>query len=163
MNAILDASSAINLVNGGVLTTVLRIRDCEFAVGPQVLEECHDQQGELADAVERGQLTVLDDDVISGSAFAALLVEHQLGLGETECLAFAQLDSELAFCSDDKRARAVARTVLGESRVIGSIYLLKECVRQRLLSGTEANGAYAEMRAQGGFLPSLPSDYFDTI
>jgi len=148
-------------VNGRVLSTALRVPGRSFKIGPQTLGECEQQRTELTESIAAGHLVVSDDSSLLSSTFAQLLTDHNLGMGETECLAFCLGDSEMAFCSDDKRARGVARLLFGEIRVTGTISLLRECVRCGTLSSTDAKNSYEEMRACGGFLPTLPESYFE--
>jgi predicted nucleic acid-binding protein len=63
-------------------------------------------------------------------------------------------------CTDDKKARTVAKSIVGADRVIGSIGLLKQAVTCGLLSPDEAYMAYKKMVAAGGFLPEIQLDYF---
>jgi len=161
LRIILDASSAINLVHGEVLGAVLRLPGYTFCIGPQVLEECEGEAEELRAAVAQGRLTQLDDSQLSGSSFVELLEEYGLGLGETECLAFALRDQRLSFSSDDRKARATGKAILGGARVLGTLFLLRECVQHHLLTSEAARTAYDQMIERGGFLPDLPTDYFD--
>ncbi len=160
MNTIIDASSLINLVNGTMLDTVLRLHSRRFWIGPFVLGECGRQtpeiEGELA-----GRLNVLDEESLSGTLFLDMLAEHGLGLGETECLAFA-LNGDHAVCTDDAKARAMCTAKLGAARVLGTARLLQECVERTLATPEEAVAAYELMRARGGFLPALTFTYFAT-
>jgi len=49
----------------------------------------------------------------------------------------------------------VIARVLGESRLTGSIGLLREAVKAGLLTQAEAFAAYRLMRERGGFLPAV--------
>ena len=92
--------------------------------------------------------------------FVRLLAEFSLGLGETECLAFALIGSSESICCDDGKARQVCAAKLGSLRVLGTARLLQECVQAGLLSRDEAVAAYELMRAKGGFLPVLTEAFF---
>ena len=137
---------------------VLELPQYRFGVGPQVLAECG------TDAVVIGshfglRLEELADDELPASLFFDLLERYRLGAGETECLAFA-IANNGNVCSDDRKAREMAAHALGPERVLGSARLLRDAVAAELLNVEQAKRAYEKMKAFGGFLPSLPADYF---
>ncbi len=143
MIRILDASTLLNLANGEVLSKVLRLPGTSFQVS----------------GVEAGRLALVDDKLISVSRFLRAKAEWQLDNGETECiLAAAEVGCSVA--CDDKAARKVIARVLGESRVTGSIGLLREAVQAGLLTQAEAFAAYQLMRQRGGFLPAVAQAEF---
>lgn len=160
MNIVLDACAIINLVNGSVFDTVLKLREHEFFVGSLVSGECGELTSTvLQPAIQTGRLTVIDDDECSASNFLALLQQYGLGDGETESLTFSQSLGYM-ICTDDKRARVVSAEVLGNDRVIGSLGLLKQAVQQQLLTASEAFRAYQNMKSGGGFLPEIDMSFF---
>ena len=120
----IDACSLINLRKGGVLDVVLKLEDHEFSVEGFVDEE---SGSFLQPYYEQGLLTKLSDEKVPSSAFSALLSHYDLGFGETECIAFEAMD-DICVCSDDLKARKAARSELGDGRVIGTLFLLRECV-----------------------------------
>jgi len=139
----------------GVLDKVFALPDHEFFVGSFVKEEC----GPFLDVyLQQGLLKQLPDDRLSLSNFTTLLSRYDLGYGETECIAFG-ISEAISLCSDDAKARKAAQIELGPSRIVGSLYLLRECVRSGLLTEAEAVLAYEQMRARGAFLPDLPAGY----
>ena len=81
----------------------------------------------------------------------SLLDRYDLGYGETERIAFC-ISEGLSFCLDEGRARKSAEGELGASRV-GTLYLLRECVRSSLLTKAEAKLAYEQMKVPGGVPP----------
>jgi predicted nucleic acid-binding protein len=153
----IDACSLINLHKGDVLEIVLRLPTHEFFVGVFVQEECGPF---LKPFLESGLLEELPDQRMSAAAFSEILARYDLGFGETECIVFAAQDG-IAVCSDDAKARRSAQTELGEGRVTGTLFLLKECVKDGALTSHGALVAYEQMRARGAFLPDLPDGYFD--
>jgi predicted nucleic acid-binding protein len=159
LKTIIDASSLINVINGGVLLIVLRLPARQFYVGQMVLAECGRQETDIQQALTGG-LQLLDEESLSGKLFLELLAEHGLGLGETECLAFALSGSE-SICCDDRRARGVCAAKLGSARVLGTARLLRECVEAGLITADAAVASYESMRAKGGFLPELSRGFFD--
>ena len=162
MNVILDASSTINLDNGGVLQTVLKLASCGYAffVGPIVRQECGDLSAFLDTQVTAGSLVYMADDSTSPADFSSILNRYELGLGESECIAFAHQHG-LIVCTDDGAARRASTQHLGASRVVGSLKLLRECVCHGLLVAEGAVSAYEQMKSCGAYLPSMPNDYFD--
>jgi len=159
LKSVLDASTLINLSNGRVLGVVLRLPDCTFSVGPQVIGECINQAGDISWAFTNG-LARLDDDAIPATLFLSILDQFGLGLGETECLAFA-LHAEYTVCTDDRKARDASTQMLGCQRVNGTMGLLRMCVEHRVLTPAEAMAAYELMKSKGGFLPPVAMIYFE--
>jgi predicted nucleic acid-binding protein len=155
---ILDASSVINLINGGVLAAILDLPNHKFAIGPQVMLECAGDQDFIR--MHMGNtLSEMSDEQIPASLFFALLEEHGLGLGETECLVLA-IEHNGSVCTDDRKARKMCAAALGRERVLGTVRLLRESVAADILSADDAIVAYETMRSNGAFLPEIPQDYF---
>lgn len=153
----IDACSLINLYKGGVLDVVLSLEDHEFFVDGFVDQESGTF---LKPYYDEGLLTKLSDDRVPSSAFSTILSRYDLGYGETECIVFAAIDNT-AVCSDDLKARKAAKSELGDARVIGTLFLLRECVKCGVLTRDAARGAYELMRTKGAFFPDLEDDYFD--
>ena len=160
MKIILDACSAINLECGEVLSIVLDVPGYEFFIGPEVLSECG-KDSQVYQMIESGKLVALPDDELLLSRLQALIEELDLGIGETECIMFADLDAKLHICSDDRKARRVASQRLGADRVIGSLALLKRCVAMASLTKEQALQSVNLMKSKGAFLPELADDFFD--
>jgi predicted nucleic acid-binding protein len=159
LKIIFDASSIINLINGDAIDSVLALPDSSFFIGPLVLEECKQQQELINALIREGSIELLDDTSMSASVFSALQQRYDLGVGETECLAFA-IDEQLTVACDDHKAREMISGRLTSLRVIGSISLLSKCVQQGLISPEDAETKYRRMKARGGFLPNLQLGYF---
>jgi len=152
-----DSCTLIILDKGGVLEKVFALGGHEFFVGSFVKDEC----GTLLDSyLQQGILKRLPDERLSLHDFVDLLGRYDLGYGETECIAFC-ISEGLSLCSDDARARKAAEIELGASRVVGTLYLLRECVRSNLLTKAEAVLAYEQMKVRGAFLPDWPEGYLD--
>jgi predicted nucleic acid-binding protein len=160
LKVIFDASSIINLTKANALGIVLQLRGYTFHVGPQAEGECGADEPELNAALAAGSIARADDGDLPANSFADLLSFYDLGDGETECLAFADADVEFVICCDDGAARRAASGRHGQDRVIGSLHLLRECVRQGLMTAEGARLTYELMRNKGGFLPCLADDYF---
>jgi predicted nucleic acid-binding protein len=162
LNIIIDASSSINLHRSGMLEVVLGLTSFAFVfhMGYIVMGECGDLREVLEAWVSSGMLVMLPDNALDPEEFADVLNLYGLGLGETECMALAK-QQDLCVCTDDKAARRAAAKHLGEERVLGSLRLIRECVRYRLLSAQQAHAAYETMKDQGAFLPPVSASYFD--
>ena len=101
----------------------------------------------------------LSDEKGSLLAFPPSCLATTWGSAETECIVFAAMDN-ICVCSDDLKARKAAKSELGDGRVIGTLFLLRECVQCGVLTPDAARGAYELMRTKGAFLPDLRDDYF---
>ncbi len=162
MKIIFDASSVINLLNAQILETVLKVNSHTFSLGPQVKAECGPDEPKLDELIEAGLLSLADDSELPANSFVELLTLYDLGDGETECLVFANHDATFVICSDDGSARIAASQRFGPERIVGSLFLLRECVRHRLIDQDQARTVYELMKYQGGFLPEVDDDYFGT-
>lgn len=162
MKSILDACTITFLTNGNLLDIVLRIEGRTWYVGQIVFEECRYKGKiipELEQAVNDGRITLLDDSTINAADFLNLLETHGLGDGETECLIHA-LSSDYVVCTDDKKARRVCASLLGQNRVVGTLTLIREAVESNLISSEGAMLAYQLMKSKGAFLPDVSADFF---
>ena len=154
MIRILDASTLLNLANGEVLATVLRLPSTTFQVSSVVRDESRTIALAINAAVAAGRLALVDDKLISVAQFLRAKTEWQLDNGETECILAAMAIGCSVAC-DDKAARKVIAKVLGSDRLSGSIGLLREAVKTGLLVQADAYTAYRLMRERGGFLPEI--------
>lgn len=160
VNYVIDASSIINLRNVGALGTVCRLTRAEIWISPIVFGECEVScAAEIMALHARGAIHLIDEALIPSETFLDLLAEHGLGAGETESIAVSK-ELGHSLCCDDKQARQLGASVLGKSRVVGSLRLLQFCVVEALLSCTDAFSQFSGMKAAGGFLPSLPESFF---
>jgi predicted nucleic acid-binding protein len=156
---VLDASTLINLANGGVLDTILRLPGFEYHVSTVVRRESKTVADAIDAAVAEGRLGLVDDAIIPLADFVAAKQEFDLDDGETECLIAARVLEAIVAC-DDAAGRNAVRETLGVPRLKGSIGLLKMAVEEGLLGAEQASAAYALMRARGGYLLALAADYF---
>lgn len=108
--------------------------------------------------MDNGQIALIDDSEVSGSRFLEI-VSYSLGEGEAECIANCE-HFGFVFATDDRRARQVGKSILGEDRIIGSLGLLRLAVEQHLITASTAVGHVEEMRATGGFVPSVTEEFF---
>jgi predicted nucleic acid-binding protein len=160
VDLITDASSIINLANAAALDIVTALPDVVICVSPLVVGECEPTcAAELLAHQEQGTIRFVDPDEISSERFLALLDEHELGEGETECLALL-LDGGYVFCCDDGKARTTGIALTDEGQVVGSIRLLKWAVEAGLCTPEQAFEYYQRMKDAGGFLPDVPLKWF---
>lgn len=160
MIVLLDASTIINLVNGGVFDAILSIEGVEFQIGSLVKDEASSAAEVVELELAKGSLTLADEGLISYSAFLVAKNDMGLGDGETECILIASAIQSQMAC-DDGRARKAAIKQLGhESLVTGSLGLMQRACSQGLISPKAAQMAYEEMRKLGGYLPHIDADFF---
>ena len=152
MIVILDASTLINLVNGEVLAEILSIPGATFQMSVAVRTESKSIAAAIDAAVAEGRLGLVDDSLISASAFREAKRLMQLGDGETECI-LAAASMCCAIGCDDRAARKRAKQMLGAGKVMGSIGLLRMAIDVGLLSSEAAFASYGLMLARGGYLP----------
>lgn len=161
MNRIFDSSSLINLANGSLLDAILSIPGLKAQIGPQVRDECASIAPLLNAMIGVGRIEVLDDDDLPASLFFQLRDTYGLGPGETECLAFASVGSQVV-CCDDRAARSMIATEIGNKRVTGSLGLLIQAIHFGMIDLVEAFAKYEKMRLCGGFLPAWTLEQFQT-
>jgi predicted nucleic acid-binding protein len=162
VDLITDASSIINLANAAALDIVTAFTDLTICVSPLVVGECGPTcAAELLAYKDKGAIRFVDAEEISSELFLSLLDEHDLGEGETECLALL-LSGGYIFCCDDGKARKVGIALTSEDRVVGSIRLLKWAVEAGLCTGEQAFEYYQRMKDAGGFLPDVPHEWFQS-
>jgi predicted nucleic acid-binding protein len=160
MNVVLDACTIINLINGEVLQKVSQLPGYVLYVGDNLLEqEILDQAQKLYIEllVSSNQIIVLQSN-ISLAEFISLKSKYDLGDGETECLALCK-NNNYAIASDDLKARKCSAKELTEQNVIGSLFLMRESVRNHLLSCEDAKTAFSMIMSKGGHLPKVDENY----
>ena len=162
MNLIVDSCSTINLHNGRMLEKVLDLTSSGFVfhMGTIVRGECGDLATYLDQEASKGRLTVLPAKMITPTRFADILYRYELGLGETECIVHAE-QRTLVVCTDDMAARNATKIHLGETRVLGSLRLIRECVCFGIITSQQAYIGYELMKTRGAFLPDVSASYFD--
>jgi predicted nucleic acid-binding protein len=159
VTVILDASTLINLVNGGVLSQVLSLPGQAFQVSSVVRGESRSIARAIDSAVASQAISLVNDSLITASEYAIAKIEMNLGDGETECILAAQKTGAVV-ATDDRAARIKAGERLGAQNVSGSIGLLKMAVAAGSLSSQEAYDAYQLMKQRGGFLPDVQLNDF---
>ena len=151
---VFDASSLLNLHNGGLVPTVLALPRLRLAYGPLVRQECRSIGSALDTLVAKGSAELLTDDDVPFARFADLSREYQLGPGETECLVLGEALG-CSVCCDDLRARKMIIKEIGNDRLTGTIGLIQAAVMEGLITEEQARSAHSKMIASGAFLPPL--------
>jgi predicted nucleic acid-binding protein len=154
---IIDTATLINLNNSKAIDFLCQLKSFCFYIGNIVLSECHN---ELCDKISNMECLIKNFGEIPLEYYISILEEFNLGSGESECLCYGKLYN-FSICTDDKKARRVGTRLLGESRVIGSIGLLKELNKQSIISREESYFYYLKMKSHGGFLPEIERNFFE--
>lgn len=158
----MDACALINLMNAHQLEAVFKLPNTHFLIGSSAYNEvCKvDFQKTMLDNLFVRHKVDLWDGELDVSLLLHLVEHYNLGDGETEAIAIC-MSSGYTLCCDDWKARKKANIEIGETKVIGSLRLLKIAVSHDLLKCTDAEISYLEMKLKGGFLPkTLDEDYF---
>ena len=145
--------------NGEVLAAVLSLPGRTFQISPEVLRESRTVAKAINAAVERGDISWVDDTAIDAAEYQDALAIWELGPGETECILAAKSLGCTVAC-DDGAARKVIEDEIGLLRMTGTVGLLREAVLARLTTAEEAFEAYQQMKRLGGFLPKLSLEDF---
>jgi predicted nucleic acid-binding protein len=154
LRIIFDAGSLINLANGRLLSDLVSTPRYAGHIGPIVRSECKTIASQLDQLISIGKLHALPDVAMPPSSFGMLLNKFNLGLGETECIAFSLQDQFVTSC-DDAAARRIIAAEFGAKRLTGTLGLLILAVQDNIVAEDHAFGCYQQMRALGGFLPNL--------
>jgi predicted nucleic acid-binding protein len=99
---------------------------------------------------------------MSASSFASLLNKFNLGLGETECIAFSLQDQFVISC-DNAAARHIMTAQFGPKKLTGTLGLVVLAVQDKIVAEGHAFACYEQMRALGGFLPNLSKIKFGEL
>ncbi|MGJ7571883.1 hypothetical protein ACSFBX_15235 [Variovorax sp. RB2P76] len=160
MTIIVDASTLINLANGGCLLSVLQLSGQVFLISPIVRDESKTVAQLIDSLLAAEQLGLIDDSLITAEEYAKSKSAWRLDDGETECIIAAKR-LQISIATDDGAARERARLELGLAAVTGSIGLLKRAIEEKILNADCAYEAFLKMRAAGGFLPDMSRNDFD--
>jgi len=162
MEIVLDACTIINLINGKILDKIISIPRLLIFVGDNLLEQeiylNLPQRVIIESLIQSKKITLLESDVTLNE-FTKLKKVYDLGDGETECIALCKKHG-YAIATDDKRARMSAKIELGEAKIVGSLFFLREAVRNEVIECEDALASFKLMKKHGGFLPNLDKDYF---
>lgn len=139
---------------------MLALQDWAFFIGPIVRGEVVQLKEVVDGCVTNNTLNALPDDGLLFDDVADFADQRNLGFGESECILFCVGRNGLNLCSDDRKARSVAAAVIVAERILGTADLVKERVRQGILTPQDAFAAYEVMRSRGAFLPALERQDF---
>jgi predicted nucleic acid-binding protein len=160
VDIITDASSIINLDNAKALDLVAQLPNRTLWLSPLVISECEPTcAAEIFRLKDLERIQFVNPERVPADLFLQILADHELGEGETECLALC-LQGPYVLCCDDHKARRIAIELIGANRVIGSLRLLRWLVVEKLASAEDVYHIYEAMRAAGGFLPSIDRSWF---
>jgi predicted nucleic acid-binding protein len=162
LRILFDAGSLINLSQGKLLPILASTSSYKGHVGPIVRSECKTIAAQIDHLISDGTLLALPDVALSAASFGILLNRLNLGLGETECIAFGLQDQFVISC-DDAAARRVIEDQLGSKRLTGTLGLLVLGVRDCIVKQHDAFASYQQMRTLGGFLPDLSKREFHNL
>jgi len=157
-----DASSLFNLASGEMLDLVHR--NSVALIGPQVYDECTSIREKIDTLIDLNRIELIDDSSMPIDLFFKYLEKFELGNGETECICFAIMDSQIDRIScDDRKARQAISAEIGRHRLTGTLGQLAIAASQDIIKADEALKAYRRMIAAGGFLPSISPAKFDEL
>lgn len=151
---IIDACGIVNLIRSGGAGTILNALSMEIWFEGLVEDEIIQDKIALDELVDAGLLHRFDGSGISATAVGEIAGEHDIGVGEAECITIC-VESGETLISDDKRARAVGQKLLGEDSVTGIIGLLCRCIDNGAINPSEASKLLENARTHGGFLPEF--------
>lgn len=156
----MDACVLINLYNGEIVPSVGQLQEFTLLYSSEVQEEVGEVLVENFRQLLGTRSVCFSKQTPAFATTVRIAREYRLGIGESDTIALAD---ELAaqVLSDDRRARRVAKRLLGPTRVSGSIGVLKSLVKNRLLTDVAAHAAYSRMLEGGAFLPTLEVGFFD--
>src|SRR6185437_15272296 len=154
MDIVLDSSSIINLINGDCIDKILSLDTHKFFIGDQILEQeiLDDLQKTILEAFIAMNKIVLLKALVTVSDIITHQKKHKLGLGETEGMVICKATG-YTLCSDDLKGRTCSELELSKKRVVGTLFLLRECVLDQIIECREAVASYNLMIKKGGFLP----------
>ena len=152
--AIIDACALINLINSGNANEILAACGLEVWVQGLVEDEIVSGAGILEALISQGLIRRYDGTNLQASRVSEIIIAHDLGVGEAECIAIC-IEGGLKLISDDKRARDAATETLGSGEVVGMIGLLCASIDAGALTPTLAAALLAQAKKAGGFLPEF--------
>lgn len=146
-NVAVDATVLVNLCHVDRLDLLESIQGYEFLVPAEVDGEITEsaQRALLDDLLARGRVSTTN---VSGVAELTVFAELRavLGLGESACIAIAEVRSWLIGC-DDRRALAHAAARLGKGNAFTTPGLFVLAIRQGLLTVDEADALKGVLEA----------------
>lgn len=162
MNIILDTCSIVNIINGDFIDHLMIHPTHNFYVGESLFEYellNPTQKIVIGLLVSSRQIKLLPED-ISISDFQKYYLKYDLGLGETESIILCK-KLGYAICTDDLKARKSSTVELGKKNVVGTLFLIKECVKSKVITCDQALSIYKRILICGGYVPKgLTADYF---
>ncbi|KQW77340.1 hypothetical protein ASC89_19315 [Devosia sp. Root413D1] len=155
--AIIDACALINLIRSGGAAEILSAIPTEVWFQGLVEDEIVKDKVILEQLLEAGLIHRFDGSSLSATAVGDIAADHEIGVGEAECVTICVESGELLI-SDDRRARDVGVDLLGAENVTGFIGLLCQCIDGGAISSVQAAKWLANAQGAGGFLPDFDFD-----
>lgn len=154
-----DTCCMINLLNGTLVRIFVERLQKDLRIQGLVEDELITHADEIKGLVADGVIRLIPGSEIFASEVRHVANKHNIGLGESECIALG-LKNGWMVASDDGRARTAGIKEIGKERITGSIGILTQLVTAKVISQNTATTAYQKMKRAGGFLPKLPLNYF---
>jgi predicted nucleic acid-binding protein len=156
MELVFDSCALINVINGNALGLILSIPQCQFYIGNLVYDECcmlGTQELMINNSIKEGSLNLIQEDA-DIYEFTSIKNKYHLGDGESESIIHCKRFNYILL-TDDRKARKSGKKELGNNNVKGSLFMLKESVRKKMIGCEDAIQSYKTMIAKGGFLPNI--------
>ncbi len=154
-----DTCSWVNLVNCGLLETVLAFLRGQKAIVGAVQMEMSGPYRDLFDTLQSDNQCDLCAGEVDAEELQEFIRTENIGQGEAHSI-LACRNQEICFICDDRRARSVAERIIGQERVIGSIGILCSLLATGVMDIEETLLRVGKMIESGGFLPTMDADYW---
>lgn len=155
-----DTCSLINMFNGGIFPKLPYIFENPIIIVKSVKDEVGGEYEAVLDYTMAREGCVPCGVVVSAIAVSNLVSLENLGAGEAHAILSCVATGGCLVC-DDKHARNVAKRMLGECRVIGTIGLICALLAKAVYNVEHAIGAVDRMVRAGAFLPYPERSYWE--
>ncbi len=161
MNIVIDTCTLINIEKSGCLEYIQTIPSINVLVGDIVYEELSARNNTILTTLG-GRIERIDINEISIEEFTHLISVENLGEGEAECIAIGR-ELGVLIGTDDGKARKYVSNNIGCENLIGSIGVIRQCVRHQIKTAAQAYRGYKKMVSAGAFLPKFSERDFLTL
>lgn len=153
---IADANILINFIRIRSLHILKQLPETSFGITPEVYEEILPGRGkeQLKQAVREGWLTIHRVEEMDALLLFARY-RKTLGRGEAASLALVKVQKWI-LATDDRQCRSMAGRELGSGKVMGTIDLLREAIRTKIVT-MEQGDLLLESLKNEGFEPKIKS------
>ncbi|MGM0594277.1 MAG: DUF3368 domain-containing protein [Pseudomonadota bacterium] len=152
MLLISDSNILIDMADGGLLRTMFRLKET-FAV-PNVLyeEELATQHPELPD-LGLVSMALQGDGVVEAYRLKALCTGRTAPSQNDLFALMLAKQQQCPLLTGDKRLRKLAEKEHKEVELRGTLWLVEQMVKEKLITVAEACAAYQKMKEAGSWLP----------